>query len=387
MVKRCCAALLLLLAAALQARAQDLLLEAELAPAEVYVQAQAVYRLRFLHAVDVRDVQLDAPGVRLADLRPIGDARVYEARRGDKRYRVHERSYAVFPFSSGKLELDGAHASGHSASGQPLRLEAPRRVLTVLPADIGADGAPWLPAASLTLSEEWKTQDNGVHRRTIRIEASGVEAAALPEPAVEVDGMNVLAGIPVLQNRFAGEHNVALREQTFVLMPTRGGLARVPELQLRWWHTGTRSAARASLPARTLYLGDPGAADSPRAEIVPVALGHLWAVGAAAVLLLALALLRTRRMRYALRLRQACKAGDLQAVRDGLLALAAHAYADPPRTLGALADRLPDAAAAERVRALERSLYGPAATPWTPAALAAVVGDARRAMRGNKKHP
>ena len=382
----------LLLAAMLPAQAQDLLVEAELDMQEVHVHAQAVYRLRFLHAVDVRDVELAGPSVRLADLRRIGEDRVSEAERNGRRYRVHERRYAVFPFASGTLDLSGAYVTGRMPASsaalpdgwRPVRIDAPARTLTVLPVDIQADGAPWLPAHTLALTEQWTTVENGVHRRTLRIEATGVEAAQLPELDVKVDGMGVLPGTPRLENRFAGERNVAVREQTFVIMPQRAGLFTVPALQLRWWDVDTDTGDVATLPARTLLVGEPAAPDtaSGNASLTRAALGHLgMIVAAASAATLLFLVVRNRRLRRAWRMRQACRNGDARAVRDGLLDWAAHALPDPPQTLGALADRMQDSAARDAVRALERSLYGPQAQSWDAGMLAALVARVKRDAR------
>lgn len=392
MVKRLLA--ILLLAAVLPAwAAQDLLLEAELDLQEVHVHAQAVYRLRFLHAVDVRDVQLTGPQVRLADLRRIGEDKTFETEREGRRYRAHERKYAVFPFASGTLELAGAYATGRipvaTASlpqgWRPVRMDAPPRTLTVLPVDIQADGAPWLPANTLSLTEQWTTVENGVHRRTLRIEAAGVEAAQLPELDVKVEGMGVLPGPPRLQNHFAGERNIAVREQTFVLMPTKSGLFTVPPLRLRWWNVDTDSERTADLPGRTLLVGEPAplADTTSSATLTQTALGHLWAIVAAGLAsALLFAVLRSRRLRMAWRLRQACRSADARAVRDGLLEWAATALPDPPQNLGALAERMQDSGTRDAVLALERSLYGPQGGTWDCGMLAALVArvtrDARR---------
>jgi hypothetical protein len=375
--------------------AQDWLVEAELDQQEVHVHAQAVYRLRFLHAVDVRDVQLADPAVRLADLRRIGEDRIFEAEREGRRYRVHERRFAVFPFASGTLELSGAHVSGRAPAStstlhdgwRPIRIEAPPRTLTVLPVDIQADGVPWLPAHALKLTEQWTTVENGVHRRTLRIEATGVEASQLPELDVKVDGMGVLPGPPRLQNHFSGERNVAVREQTFVIMPAKSGLFTVPPLRLHWWNVDSDTGDVATLPGRTLLVGEP----APVAETTNIttlkraSLTHLWVILAASLgATLLYSALRSRRLRRARRLHQACRAVDTQGVRDGLLEWAASALPDPPQTLGALAERMQDQSTRDAVLALERCLYGPQAAQagtWDTATLAALVSQVKRDAR------
>ena len=388
MVKRLLA--LLLIAAVLPAwAAQDLLVEAEFDLQEVHVHAQAVYRLRFLHAVDVRDVQLAGPQVRLADLRVIGEDRIFEAERDGRRYRVHERKYAVFPFASGTLDLAGASVTGRVPSStaslpdgwRPVRLEAPTRTLTVLPVDIEADGTHWLPANALSLTEQWTTVENGVHRRMLRIEATGVQASQLPELEVKVEGMGVLPGPPRLDNKFAGERNVAVREQTYVLMPTKGGLFTVPPLRLRWWNVDTDSERVVDLPGRTLLVGEQAAASNTTsgAALTRTALGHLGAITAASMIgALLFVALRSKRLRQSWQLRQACRSADARAVRDGLLAWAATALPDPPRSLGALAERMQDSGTRDAVLALERSLYGTQPVAWDSGALAALVTRVKR---------
>lgn len=384
---------ILLLAAVLPAHAApDLLVEAELERPEVHVHAQAVYRLRFLHATDVRDIQLSGPAVRLADLRRIGEDKISETERDGRRYRMHERKYAVFPFASGTLELAGAHVTGRmpAAGGnlpnawRPVRVEAPARSLTVLPVDIQADGAPWLPANTLKLTEQWTRVENGVHRRTLRIEATGVEAAQLPELDVKVDGMGVLPGSARLQNHFAGERNVAVREQTFIIMPMKSGLFTVPPLHLRWWDVDTNTGEMTRLPARTLLVSESAAVTEPAAgaSLTRAALRHLWVMLAAALgAALLFAGLRSTRVRMAWRLRLACRAGDARGVRDGLLAWTTSALSDPPQTLDALAERLDDAAARDAVRALERSLHDPQPVAWDAGMLSTLVARVKRDIR------
>jgi hypothetical protein len=294
------AATLLLAVLSLSAHAaDDLLLEAEIAPAEVRVHEQAVYRLRALHAVDAVAVMISAPSARLADLREIGAGRVYETWRDGRRYHVHERSYAVFPFAGGTLELSGASvtvAVEKSSNVQPVRLVAPVRRLTVLPIPTQADSAPWLPAATLTLSETWSPAEGHAQRRTIRIEAAGIEASLLPELRIAADDIAVLPEAPRLENHFEGEQNIAVREQTFIITPTRSGLVVVPELLLQWWNVRADLPSLAILPARTLHTAaspEP-AGEEPAPDTAASTLTH-------AALILSILLLIAYRQRTRLR--------------------------------------------------------------------------------------
>ena len=419
MVRRRLIALNMLLAAVLAAAValaappadgprQDQWLEAALEPAQVYVQAQAIYRLRFYQAIDVRDLQMTGPSTRLADVRQIGPERVFEALRAGQRYRVHERSYAVFPFGSGALELSGAHVLGRVAAvaapaadgRQAMRLEAPVQTLTVQPTPAAAAGAPWLPAQSLTLSESWspdvtEARPGQALRRSIRIEAVGIDAGQIPPLQVAAPGMRVDAEAPRIENRLAGERNIGVREQTYQLVALRAGTVLVPELKLYWWNLATDTLASATLPARTLQFAP---ADMPTAGALPLTRAAsssssptpaplpsaskrwLWLV-AAILLCAAMALAYARRVgvRAARRLRRVGRLGNAGAVRDDLLQWAAAIWPQvPPATLPALAERWPDPAAHRALASLERCLYGPQRGHFDAATLNAIVRAVRQ---------
>ena len=388
------------------AQGGDLWLEAAIEPGSVLVQAQATYRLRFYHAVDVRDLRMTGPQARLADVRPLGPERVYEASQNGRRYRVHERSYAVFPLGSGPLELTGAQVIGRvvtlgasSTDGrQAVRLIADTHSLTVLPVPAAANAAPWLPARALSLSESWSSpvrdlRVGQVLQRSIRIEAAGVDAGQIPPVRVVVPGMQVEAQAPKLENRLESGVNVGVREQSFQLVALRAGPLVLPELQLPWWNLNVGALALARLPGRgwsvdagvgaTAPAGDRrGLADvalaaPPSGMLIESARGWHWLLVTSALVLgvaLVLAYLRRPGVRAAWRLQRACRQGRADKVRDALLAQAALNWPlAPPLSLEALAQRCPDQVMRKAIGTLERCLYGPHAGRPDAAALRAAV--------------
>jgi hypothetical protein len=421
MVKRVATLIMLLTtvmsvpASALTEPGRDVFLEAQTEPAQVYVQSQAVYRLRFYQAIDMRDLNITGPSARLADLRQIGAGRIYETQRDGRRYRVHERSYAVFPFASGTLEMGGASASGRVAAPSPasgdgrhaLRLEAPQQILTVLPVPANAGAAPWLPARSLTLSETWspasgEAQLGEAQRRSVRIEAAGVDAAQLPELHIAAGGMTVHAEPEHTGNRFDGELNIASREQTFLMIPQRAGDIVVPELQLRWWNAASDTPASAALPARTVHVNAGNAAMAaakppmptatahaptiiPTAEATTTALRHYtlsFIVMGVFGVVAALIYFRRTEVLVAWELYRACRSGRAEAVRDGLLAWVGVVWIDShPLTLAALAESLKDPETRSALNELERSLYGPERGKNDAKSLAATVRRVKREVR------
>lgn len=372
----------------------DLLLEAELDPPQVLVQAQAVYRFRFFQAVDVKELKIVGPSARLANVRAIGTERLYEALRDGRRYRVRERGYAIFPFASGALELAGAHALGRvaapgakSADGrQMVRFEAPVRTLTVAPVPAAAGAAAWLPARSVTLGESWSPAgaEGGsglAQKRSLRIEALGVDAGQIPPVQFDVPGMIIDAEPPRLENRFAGDLNVGVREQVFRLTVQRAGDIAVPELRLAWWNILSGAPASAVLPARTLHVGTADGAASAMPSATPAAPTRPWLALLAFLLCAGLALgcTRQRAICAAWRLWSACRRGDAAMVRDGLLLWAAARWPrQPPMTLEALGERLADPAAREALDRIDRCLYGRLQGRCDAATLSAAV----RAVKG-----
>lgn len=390
-------------------QSQDLRLEAAIEPAVVYLQAQAVYRLRFYQAVDVRNLKIDGPSTRLADLRQIGTERVYEALRDGRRYRVHERRYAVFPFSSGALELAGAHAIGRVAAmpavaekssdgRREARLEAAPQTLTVRPVPASAGAIAWLPAHWLTLTESWsppadETRPGQAQRRNIRIEAAGVDAGQIAPVEVSAPGMMVDAEPPRLENRMVGELNIGMREQTFRMVALHAGEVLVPELKLGWWNVNTDALASAVLPSRTLHVAAAATDTAPSGIVAqaaapitirpaPTWLQLLLAAGITLAAGVAFAYARRLKVRATWRLRRACHLGDVGVVRDSLLQWAALIWPqDPPLSLGALAERLPDPAARRAFGIIERSLYGPDSDSCGKATLIKAVGVIKHGRR------
>jgi hypothetical protein len=392
----------LLIAAAMAATPERaVLLEADFEPAEVYVQAQSVYRLRLYQAVDVRDLTFSVTAPRLADLRPIGQSRIYETLRDGRRYRVHERTYSIRPFTSGALVMSAVHVEGRvPASGTPdgrrtLRVEAPMRTLMVWPVPPKAGAAPWLPAHKLSVSEIWASapQQQRVgqaQRRSIRIEAAGVDAEQLPELQIVVPGMAVHAEPARLANHFAGALNVGVREQTFNMVALRAGAIIVPEFQLSWWNVDSNLPAVVTLPRRTLQIAAAsGLAPAPKlAATVLAEPRHSHLLAGAAALLFCIAALTwywSTRICAAWRLAHACRTGDLRGVRDGLLDWMEKVRPQAAvLTLGRLAERLDEPATRQALGELERQLYGPAPGAADPAALAATVRIVKRAVRRDR---
>lgn len=393
----------------------NLILEAGFESPQGYVQAQALYSLRFYQAIDVRDLELHDPVVPLAEVRPIGEDRVGEAVRDGRRYRLTERRYAVFPFASGELAVSGAGVTGRVAARgaaspgerEPVRLDAPTSTLDVLPIPPGADAEAWVPARTLSVTESWipapeQARAGEALRRTLRIKAAGLDAAQLPALDFSAPGFAVHPDPPRLENRFEGELNIGVREQSYRVVPLQPGRLEVPTFSLPWWDVVAGRRKEAQLPARTIVAepaalplplpGQPGpaapppdeaiAASAPQPDSPVVEDSILGAVLASGGLLVLAGLawgasrVRARGRRAPLKaLREACRRHDAPAARRALLDWAAGRWPErPPRALGDLAERLPEPTVQAAVLQLDRHLYGPVGTSWNGDALQGFSG-------------
>ncbi len=410
--------------------ATDLWLEAAFEPAEIYVQAQAIYTLRLYQATDVRGLKLEVPAPALGELRPLGEDRVGETTRNGRRYRVTERRFGVFPFASGEFTLPGARAVGTVAvpgaslgTRATLDIIAPRVALSVLP--IPPDAAPdsWLPARALSLGETWTPTGAELHtgeavQRTIRIEAHGLDAAQLPPPDLRVEGVSVHPAPPRLENRFDGEWNVGIREQSWRIVPSRAGDLVLQEVRVHWWDAAARQPRLAILPARTFsVVGNadrrgvaevpdavetksastavaPGE-DSDDADLQPAAsrIGIRLPPAASLPALAAIFLPFSVSLAWLLRrawqrdapwraLRAACRRDDPRATRDALLACDQQGWpVRRPRSLAEFAAHVPDPGARDAIRALDRHLYGVPAECWDGRCLLACIPALRTKTR------
>jgi hypothetical protein len=388
--------------------------EANFEPDKSYVHAQSVYRIRFFQAVSFNDLEIKLPRMPLADVRQIGGDRFEEVKRGEMRYRVTERRYAVFPFASGELRVENVQLSGKDVTGgsaRSVRVNVPPALLVVRPMPDHFTPKAWLPARDLRLTELWSagaetTRIGESLRRTLRIEAVGVDAARIVEPALAGDGFSAHPEPPRLSNRFEKGWNIGVREQTWRIVPSREGTLALPPIRIDWWDVVDGVARTTTLPERTLGVGGGSttAASNGKAELsssrepppsdegVPGAQNAWGSIASLAVAGVVLCLIATaagiRWWRHTAAWRAvktACRRNDARAARTALLDWARQsAPAAPPRSLGELEQCLVGEGARAAVRTLDRCLYGPPGDAWAGRQLLlAMAGQPAIASRAN----
>jgi len=370
-----------LCACALAARAADadLLIEAEIVPARVYVGGEAQLRLRLLRAPGVTHGVLRPPALGdAAELSLLGPIQIYETERAGVLYEVLERTHVIVPRRAGRLVVPGAEFEGalryaevfgreSGSASAPRTARGPQRVLEVLAPPPQA-GEPWLPARRLTIEESWSRDLDALSpgtpvTRTLVLRAEGIAAERLPRLEMPAHpALLVHHDQPEFATEYAAEGMTGSRVQRIVLMPVAAAEIVLPALSVRWWDVGADAQRTATLAGRTLRLHPTIApAAVPREAPVPVSAPSAlrWLLLLSAVLAASGFWwhLRTRALRAARhRLRAACRKNDARAARDALIEWGKSAGLAAPIVQGLGVDR--DAAAHAQLGALDAALYG-----------------------------
>ncbi len=386
----------------------DVFVEVEVDTETPYVQSQVIYTLRLYAAVGTGRTTLTIPQISQGDaiIERITDDREYETVVERRRFWVRERRYVVFPQSPGivtiapvTLEALTMPSGGRSRIQRARSPEVELHVRGPVPPPPEWQGARWLPASALTLTEHWSDASADITvgtpvTRTITIEADGLEELQLPELAVAaVDGLRHFPGQPELARSYVETGLRASRRQPYAVLAQTVGVVQLPAVELPWWNTSEHRWEVARLPARerrvlpAIESETPEVAADITQPVAPARSVSIWPWISSALLLgwviSLLWLLRWQRSaagerargmilvprsmasRRALRrLRDACAAHEAGQARELLLAYAQLRFDDhPPRTLADIALRVP-AELAAAIAELEADRYGPAVGPW-----------------------
>ena len=386
----------------------------------VYIQEQIILTHRLYTSVQLRDYslsELDIPG---AIVQRLGDSQFQKVING-RNYLVLEVRYAIFPQSSGKLDIPplrfGAYetasrsqfGSFSSRGNRVFRDTDPKRIdIMARPAHVPAN--EWMPSSKVELSEQWSGDLDSLIvgepiTRTIRINAQGLTGAQiLPLPIIESPNYKVYPDQPQLEEQAIGDGVLGTRTESLALVPNRAGELVIPAIEMRWWDTKNQRMQTASLPATKVQVNPstainsaPLADNAPLTTMEPLDLnpepaGFFGSVGSAkasmlvklslllnALLLATIALLLFSRRKQRtikqtssqqktsplLNLKQQLKAIEIEAknnnliaMRDGIVAWGQCLFAEtPPTTLKALSLLLDDAELQQQFAQLDRQLY------------------------------
>lgn len=244
-------------------------MERDLDLTSVYVQQQAILRVRVYHAIPLYDdSQLSPLRLDHAEIEPLGSAIASETLVNGQRYGMIETRYSIFPQEPGVLNIKAQTFTGTTPDStrntlQRIQLNSSDLKLIVRPkpTDYPAQ-APWLPARHITLEEAWSpTQESQIlgtaFSRRLRLQAQGLTAAQLPSlDTLELPGVRYYPDQPRLTNQVTEYGVLGAREMRSLLIPIRAGSFSTPATELIWWNTQEDRLERIQIPNRHWNIRD-----------------------------------------------------------------------------------------------------------------------------------
>ncbi|MGB4246195.1 MAG: BatD family protein [Pseudohongiellaceae bacterium] len=253
---------------------QDLFMETVVNKQSIYVQEQLLFSIRLYYTINgIRNpifTELEMPE---SVIQMIGTPNQYEKLVDGVRYGVYEKQYAIFPQRSGTLEIPDIMFRGEVTDGSSNYVfrNLNTRTITAFaegyevevrekPASFPAD-ATWLPASEITINESWDNDFTNVRvgdalTRVIRIEAFGLDGAALPPlQAQSIDTVNVYPEPPSIERSYIDGNIVGTRVESSSLLMTATGTVRIPGVTIPWFDIDTEEVKYATLEDTAVRVG------------------------------------------------------------------------------------------------------------------------------------
>ncbi len=249
---------------------RELYVEATVDQIDPYVQSQVVYAVKVFQDVQILDGSLGVPESDKIQVRQLGgDTNSRETIDG-RTYSVLTRRYVVFPQESGEIIIPPIQLQATVAVDRSLNPNTTRRTrrLTRLSNPVTIDVKPrpgtasgwWLPAKSVSLTQEWSqaldsvTVDQPI-TRSIRMLAAGVGDAQLPDITVpDVEKISIYADAPESTTETRGDGLWSVQRSSWAIIPQVAGALILPAVQVPWFNTQTGLMELAELPRQILNV-------------------------------------------------------------------------------------------------------------------------------------
>ena len=285
-------------AAKSKTRSEDVFIEVEVSPGNIYVQAQVIYTVRLFLSVATSNASLSEPGISGASavIERLGEDSNFQTSRRGKRYNVVERRYAIYPQVSGELSIEPVMFQGQMSRNafslfdpfgpQPKTIVERSEAFTldVKPIPDEFSGNHWIPAQLLTLTESWSPNPPVFKvgeplTRTLTLNAAGQTASQLPElPAWVPDEFKQYPDQASLNDSQTGKGITASRQEKVAIIPNKAGDYVLPEISIPWWNTASDKMEYARLPERKIKvapLSSPAKVTGPEIPAINAPAGYI----------------------------------------------------------------------------------------------------------------
>lgn len=389
---------------------ERVLFAAQTSETSVYVQQQIILTVTLQQSVQLENRAISDLQIDQAVLQPL-EQRSYQRQAGGRLWQVTELRWAIFPERSGQLTVPALTFSarevlpGRSLLGARLggrvSLSTEEMVLTIKSVPEEFQGATWLPAADLQLSESWSSDPSALSlgdspTRTVTVVAEGLQGSQLPtlndlrgrQPA----GLRLYPDLETTDQRETNSGIVGERVQRDALVASETGQWELPSIEIHWWNTVTDQPEVARIPARQLAVSGASMPTIPPPQSVDTldtAVTSLWMWQLAAISgwLLALALVLYRRHHSPTptrdnretnspdplpALKLACDQNDPLRARASLLLWAQRTFGGDVTHLNALLPRV-SPELRDAIETLNAALFSATPSAWQGAALMSAV--------------
>jgi hypothetical protein len=236
----------------------------------VYLQQQVQYQVKIYLSEDIQRGSLSEPLLAGAVIEQLGDDKEYQELVNGVRYRVIERNFAILPQASGSYSIDGPVFQAEVLSStrqsfayfnrsKTISRMAPQQTLTVLPIP---ENYPylWLPSEQVQISEQWQGNDaqfilGEPITRTVTLTALGLIEEQLP--SIEAQYHPSFKTYPEQAEMATVKQNnrlIAQLVQNTAIIPSEVGNFVLPEISVPWFDVNSGETRFAVLAAKSVRV-------------------------------------------------------------------------------------------------------------------------------------
>lgn len=253
----------------------------------VYVQEQLLLTVRINTSVNLTDTQLHEFNIDNALIKQLTNTR-YNRNINGIPHITYELTYALFPQTSGILEIPAITAEGIAPlqrssrglslfnQGKTMRMRGNPLSITVNEVPTNINTGNWLPAKQLQLQESWSSDPTEIQlgdsiTRTITTTAIGLSSEQLPPIAIKAgNAFKSYPDQPVFDDQKNAQGITGIRKDAIALVATKPGNITLPEVSIKWWDINTNTMKTATLPEITLHvMGNANTSTTPMPLVEP----------------------------------------------------------------------------------------------------------------------
>lgn len=243
---------------------------------ELYPNESTFLNARLIIKADPRRLQnpqIAAPSAQGVEVKPAGEANQYqsvldgiEVTVVDQKFQVTAKESGSFTVSEPAFKAGLVYGSNRTGNTRLIQLDVPAKTfsLTVLPKPETYQGI-WLPTSQLTLEQTWRDANGKVTAsspfqtkvgesltRELVLTVKGLSQEQLPNLAINYpDTIRVYAEKPQFTTLDSGEVQMTLKQ---VLIPNMAGNIELPEVNVTWWDTQSKTQENSKASALTLNV-------------------------------------------------------------------------------------------------------------------------------------